>query len=110
MFGTNGAYTIAATGLPLGLFCSGKFTSINIRLEAGDVLLLYSDGLIESENSRREAYGIERLRASLPDVSKLSSAEGMVQACMNNLSKFLNGDKPNDDLTLVAIRRTGSSS
>jgi sigma-B regulation protein RsbU (phosphoserine phosphatase) len=106
VFGSDGAATIAATGLPLGLFSSGQFSSTNIHLELGDVLLLYSDGLIESENSRGEDYTIDRLRESLQDARKLSNAEAIVDLCMENFSKFLDGAKPSDDLTLLAIRRT----
>jgi serine phosphatase RsbU (regulator of sigma subunit) len=105
VFGPEGASAIAPTGLPLGLFSSGRFPSTNIHLELGDVLLLYSDGLTDGENSQGEDYGADRLLASLQGARKLPDAEAVVDLCMQNFSKFLNGAKPNDDLTLLAIRR-----
>lgn len=105
VFGANNASKIATNGLPLGLFSSSKLSSTTIHLDVGDVLLLYSDGLIESENSRGEDYGVDRLLANLQNVRNLPNAKAIVDICLQNLSKFLNGAKPADDLTLLAIRR-----
>jgi sigma-B regulation protein RsbU (phosphoserine phosphatase) len=105
VFRADGSFAISATGLPLGLFGSGSFQSTKIRLEPGDLLLLYSDGLIESENPSGEEYGVDRLQASLCEARGLPSAEAVVQFCRNNLSEFLGGTTLNDDLSLMAIRR-----
>jgi len=90
----------------LGLFCSGTFSSTRISLEVGDIVLLYSDGLIESENSSGEDYGVERLQASLEAARNLPSAAAVVDLCVKNLSRFLGSATPSDDLSLMAIRRT----
>ena len=88
------------------MFCDGSFPCTDLRLDPGDVLLLYSDGLIDSENSRGEEYGIDRLQSSLRDARSLPNAEAVVQLSLGDLQRFLDGAKPSDDITLMAIRRT----
>ncbi|MBI2685538.1 MAG: SpoIIE family protein phosphatase [Acidobacteria bacterium] len=109
VFCRHGASEIASTGLPLGLFSTGKFPPTKIQMEPGDVLLLYSDGLIESENATGEYFGAGRLMAGLQGARDLFNSEAIVDLCMRNLSKFLDGSKLNDDLTVLAIRRTERS-
>ncbi|HLK32130.1 MAG TPA: SpoIIE family protein phosphatase, partial [Terriglobales bacterium] len=53
---------LPSTGLPLGMFCSQEFTLTRINLQAGDGLLLYTDGLTEAEDGSGEFYGPERLQ------------------------------------------------
>ncbi|MGD8377936.1 MAG: SpoIIE family protein phosphatase, partial [Acidobacteriota bacterium] len=55
--GAEGSLEVPATGLPLGLFCEATFESIRLDLGAGDLLLLYTDGVSEARNGAREAYG-----------------------------------------------------
>jgi sigma-B regulation protein RsbU (phosphoserine phosphatase) len=101
----EGTAAIEATGLPLGLFRGGSFLSTAVQLGPGDVLLLYSDGLIESENPDGEEYGVARLRVDVEHSRGLNSAQDVVHLCMTNLSRHLNGAKPSDDLTVIAVRR-----
>ena len=105
VFGASGASLIDSTGLPLGMFCNGSFPCTNLRLDKGDTLLLYSDGLVESENSRGEEYGVDRLQLSLRDARTLPNAEAVVQKSLSGLQSFLDGARPGDDITLMAIRR-----
>jgi sigma-B regulation protein RsbU (phosphoserine phosphatase) len=91
-------------GLPLGLFPEAKFARLDCRLEPGDTLLLYTDGLIEAMNRKREQFSPERVKELL----SAHAAEGpaalrdrIVAAVKDHV-----GDAPaSDDLTLVALRR-----
>jgi serine phosphatase RsbU (regulator of sigma subunit) len=49
-------------GLPLGLDADQAYKETRYDLEPGDVLLMYTDGISEAENAKRELYGPERLR------------------------------------------------
>jgi sigma-B regulation protein RsbU (phosphoserine phosphatase) len=51
--------------LPVGLFDSADYHHIHVRLQAGDRLCLYSDGVTESESASEEEYGVEQLAAFL---------------------------------------------
>jgi sigma-B regulation protein RsbU (phosphoserine phosphatase) len=58
----NKVTEVPSSGLPLGMFCSQEFALSRLRLESGDSLLLYTDGLTEAEDDAGTAYGKERLR------------------------------------------------
>ena len=98
---------IGATGMPLGMFCSAAYTSRTVTLEPGDLLLLYSDGLIEAEDAAGRDYGLDRLRARVRAAAAEKSATSaqVVADCVADLKTFQGGSPRADDLTLMAIRR-----
>ena len=81
---------IDATGLPLGLFCSEEFSIRKLQLEKDDLLLLYTDGLSEAENSRGEEFGVQRL-IEIVQTRRLQTAEEIVRSCVSKLSDFCSG-------------------
>jgi sigma-B regulation protein RsbU (phosphoserine phosphatase) len=95
---------LAATGLPLGLFYDGQYSTHTVTLGPGDNLLLYTDGLTEARNAADEEYGEERL-SRLASGCPTLRAEALVDTCLKDLSTFLSGTPLKDDLTLMAIRR-----
>lgn len=97
--------SIAATGLPVGVFCSESFSVSRVQLNKGDTLFLYTDGLSESLDGDGNEYGAERLSQLLNDNHALAP-DSMISLCRRALHTFANGNAPKDDLTLMAIRRT----
>jgi sigma-B regulation protein RsbU (phosphoserine phosphatase) len=97
------ARPLPATGVPVGLFCDGNFSSHCITLARGDTLLLYSDGLSEAFHDGRE-YGLQRV-AELATRQAGQSPRHLVEACLADLRTFMDGAPLNDDLTLMALRR-----
>ena len=93
-----------ATGLPIGMFSSERFTSQTVRLEHGETLLLYTDGLLETRNSSGVEYGIERLAALSVSASALDS-KATVARCLGDLASFRGTVASTDDLTIMAVRR-----
>jgi len=93
-----------ATGLPIGMFSSESFTSQTVRLEHGETLLLYTDGLLETQNSNGVEYGIERLAALSVSATTLDS-KSTVAACLGDLASFRGTVAATDDLTIMAVRR-----
>ena len=61
------------TGRPIGLMAGGKYTERSVPLEAGDHLLLYTDGLVEAENAAGSEFGAARLEALLRGASGADS-------------------------------------
>jgi sigma-B regulation protein RsbU (phosphoserine phosphatase) len=98
------AASIESTGLPLGLFCDGEYTSRNLRLDKGDSLVLYSDGLTEAFNPDHEQYGTRRLARLLEDRGRLSPQE-LLAASLEDQKSFRAGAPATDDLTLMVLRR-----
>lgn len=95
---------VEATGLPLGVFCNEEFTCTRVCLSEGDALLLYTDGLSEAQNGPGEEYGRERLLKLLGECPG-RAPEGLVSACLKDLSAFGAATPGVDDLTILALRR-----
>jgi sigma-B regulation protein RsbU (phosphoserine phosphatase) len=64
---------------------------------------MYSDGLVEAENSERQEYGEERLRALLATLTE-KAAEEIRGAILASLSTFRGSVALRDDLTIVAAK------
>src|SRR5260370_34664839 len=69
---------VDANGLMLGLFPEATYSSVEMQLDAGDRLLLYTDGISEAMNAAREEFGKSRLKqflaASPTSASRLADA------------------------------------
>jgi phosphoserine phosphatase RsbU/P len=97
------AEPIGATGLPLGMFCDERFSLARHELAPGDLLLLYSDGLIEAESAAGDDFGLDRLVTVM--AAHRDGAAPAVSACLGHLRAFTGPAALADDLTLLAIRR-----
>lgn len=97
--------SIAATGLPVGVFSSESFSVSRVHLDEGDTLFLYTDGLSECLDHEGREYGEQRLSQLISENCKLTPAS-MISLCRDELRSF--GAEPalKDDLTIMAIRRT----
>jgi sigma-B regulation protein RsbU (phosphoserine phosphatase) len=77
-----------------------------VKLLAGDVLLLYTDGITEALNIDMEQFGVERLAEFIQNAADLTAAD-MLQVVRQGISAY-SGDVPlADDLTLVAMKVSG---
>ena len=95
---------IPSTGLALGMFCTGQFSIEKVKLDPGDSLFLYSDGLSEARNKSNIQYGEERL-AALISKKNAASPQELINSCLEDLSNFQSGAPKTDDLTMMVIRR-----
>jgi serine phosphatase RsbU (regulator of sigma subunit) len=98
------AELLMPTGMPLGLIPEATYTAAEARLEPGDSLVMYTDGITEAANPEQEEFGRERLikvcrehHAESPK-ELASSIEAVVDA-------FVEGVPYHDDRTLVIVRR-----
>lgn len=76
-----------------------------IQLAPGDALFLYSDGVTEAMNERREEFGEDRLRRVL-EQSRHHSAAEIVERVLDAVTSFVGGADPHDDITMSVIKRT----
>ena len=101
----NGGVTrLEATGVPIGMFCEGRYTTRQVRLVPGETLFLYTDGVSEARSYADEEYGENRLVEFLMWQSQLPP-EALIRACLDDLNAFRSGQSLLDDLTVMAIQR-----
>jgi sigma-B regulation protein RsbU (phosphoserine phosphatase) len=97
------AQRLVSTGRPLGLLPGGQYQTVEVDLESGDWLFLYTDGLVEAENSEGQEFGIERLEKLLveagPEKVDMILAEVEAQA-----SRHRGGVEAEDDSTLLLLQ------
>ena len=99
----NQVTKIDATGVPIGLFCSSEFGVNKFKLESGDTILLYTDGLSEAVN-KDEEYGEARI-LKLAESLKSVAPQKIITVFLEDLKLFLSGRLKSDDLTLMVIKR-----
>ena len=102
--GRGGVLRIESTGLPLGMFHEGEFSATRLRVEPGDTLFLYTDGLLETRSADDE-YGVDRVVSLVRQQSQRPPAE-LISACLDDLRTFAGSTPATDDMTLLAIRRS----
>ena len=100
-------WMLKSPGMGLGLN-SGKIFDRSlkvetVRLEPGDKLFFYSDGITEAMNAKRDEYGEDRLMAMAENTNGLN-AEQSRDAVMADVAEFLGSVQPQDDQTLVVLQ------
>ena len=96
------------SGLPLGMFSDSSFVSSGVKLAAGETLLLFTDGVTEANDLSGGEFGTDRLRASI-NGSAAGHPTEILQTCINAVAEFRNGAVRNDDLTMLALKYTGTN-
>ena len=84
--------------LALAAMSGAKYRVEKFKLEKGDSLFLYTDGLTEAMNLSGELYGEARLEAAFKSASPL-----WVKDVVNSICTFVNGAEQSDDMTLLAL-------
>ena len=93
-------------GFPIGLEAQiGDFIAQEeVRLNSGDVVVLYTDGITEAENINKEFYGLERL-CELVVAHRHFSAEKIKQTVIDDVRQHIGSQKVFDDITLVVLKQ-----
>jgi serine phosphatase RsbU (regulator of sigma subunit)/putative methionine-R-sulfoxide reductase with GAF domain len=95
---------LTRTGVALGASGESGFEEKTIRIESGESLLLYTDGLTEAFNLEDDMFGEERLLRAL-GWQESNSADNMLKAVESALDDFIADAPPSDDLTMLVVRR-----
>jgi phosphoserine phosphatase RsbU/P len=95
---------LTRTAIALGVVVGEPVRQRTIQLEAGDSLLLYTDGLTESFNNEGDLYGEERLLEALL-ANPCASAHELLDVIEKSLLDFVQDLPPTDDLTMLVLRR-----
>jgi phosphoserine phosphatase RsbU/P len=96
---------IEENGLMLGMFPEAAYTSIEVKMNAGDRCLLYTDGVFEAKNGAQEEYGRARCHEFMLAHGD-ASATAFVNALFEDVARFSglsSGRAQEDDVTLVVV-------
>lgn len=108
----NGSATeLWATGMPLGMMPGTRYQEYEATLAPGEMLLFYSDGLVEAHSASDEMFGFPRLRTVLEGHADGASHDGdapasLIETVLSELRGFTGeGWEQEDDVTLVMLQR-----
>jgi sigma-B regulation protein RsbU (phosphoserine phosphatase) len=99
----RGAERLASTGRPPGLYPGGGFEEGVTRLEPGDALFLFTDGVVEAEDESGEPFGMPRLEALL-QVNRARALDQLLSEIGSALRTHRGPLEAADDATMVALR------
>ncbi|HHJ39659.1 MAG: hypothetical protein AXA67_00920 [Methylothermaceae bacteria B42] len=99
----SGCRQLDAEGLILGVRPGVEFEQKTLSMLPGDLLLLYTDGIVEAQNPAGEFFGMSRLCRAFTRLSAASPSE-LVQGLIDELYDFHQSDVFYDDISLVAMR------
>jgi sigma-B regulation protein RsbU (phosphoserine phosphatase) len=111
--GHNPAYVVAGSGKlrmltaksgpMLGLFAGQRYRTFTDRIEPGESVVLYTDGVTEARNKNGEFFGDERLQTFIADQGA-KAAEKLIQGLHGTVQNFSAGTQQHDDFTVLALR------
>lgn len=93
-----------AEGLILGVHKDVVFEENTIQLSAGDLILLYTDGLTEAENANGEFFGLKRVHDILVQHAQ-QPPQVIIEELLRQLKQFCRAASFNDDITLMIFKR-----
>lgn len=96
---------LESCGMCLGMFPSSTYEAKKVTLGLKDTVILFTDGITESRNTKNEEFNEEKLIKLCQKHSKLS-AKKLLGKIHEEFTTFTSGTEPMDDMTLVIIKRT----
>ena len=99
-------FQLPIPGVPLGLLDDAHYEPLAVRLDKGDMLVLASDGATDAVNAEGRMYDETRLRDSLRRHCGAQAA-GFLKGVYREIEQYIGDAELRDDITLVAVRRTG---
>ncbi|HYO16008.1 MAG TPA: PP2C family protein-serine/threonine phosphatase [Thermoanaerobaculia bacterium] len=101
---TKGFDEVGRGAPPLGSFLEPRYEPDRRPLAPGDVLVLYTDGLVEARNGSDSEYGDARLRRAIARAAGSRTAREVRDAILGDLSNFKGDQEQADDITVIVVR------
>ena len=83
-------------GVPVGLMPDAVYSSTQVKMQPGDRIVLFSDGITEAQNTKGEFYGDERLNTA-------ASSHSPVETILQSVIQFCAESAFEDDCTVVDL-------
>jgi phosphoserine phosphatase RsbU/P len=94
---------LEAGGVPLGIQSDADYDKGAALLSSGDLLAIFTDGLVEAENPSGEEYGEPRMVETVRALSKRSAAEDL-ERLLSSVDAFVGAARQHDDITCLILR------
>jgi serine phosphatase RsbU (regulator of sigma subunit) len=104
LLGRDGTQRLSRTGMALGVVAGEDWGRGIVRIGAGDVLVLYTDGVTDAQTADGELFGDDRL-GSVAWENRGRSAQAIQAALLQEIHAFVGGAPRFDDLTLIVVSR-----
>jgi len=95
---------LTTTGLPVGLFARAAYEEGKVTLQPGDLLMMYSDGVTEAEDTNDTEFGMERVIDVLRS-HRDEPADTIVAQMVSCIDAFAGTAPQHDDITLMVLKR-----
>jgi len=105
LFSASGVRKLETGGMIVGLFPHANYEQEEIRLNAGDLLAVYSDGVSEALNSAGDEYGDSRIQ-DVVSPNWLEPSDAVLQLLLRSVRAFAQDAPQNDDVTALIVRYT----
>jgi serine phosphatase RsbU (regulator of sigma subunit) len=104
----NAFISLGAAGLPVGVMPNEDYESETVGLEEEDLLVLYTDGIIEAMNEKRQMFGVEPLKKLMQENFQLK-AQAISTKIEDALKRFVGKQEQFDDMTLMVMKVGGEN-
>jgi len=95
---------LETSGAPVGMFPDSSYEERVVEVEAGDLVIAYTDGVVEAMNHKGEEWGVQRLlKAAVHGVPSAQKAAVLIDVIFDSLDDFSQGHQT-DDATLAVVR------
>ncbi len=91
-------------GVPIGIMEEVEYPQARIKLEPGDMIVMYTDGITEMRNPEKEEYGLVRLQNLMIENHDLNADE-FIAKVVSDVDEFRGEAAPHDDMTVMAFKR-----
>jgi sigma-B regulation protein RsbU (phosphoserine phosphatase) len=103
---TNEVARLLGEGFAVGFFEDSTYSLSEDRLEVGDTLIMFTDGITEAQDLSGEAFGIDRLAEALRATSVEQSSAEMLRTVLHVFNTFRGERLIRDDVTVVLLKRS----
>jgi phosphoserine phosphatase RsbU/P len=95
---------LEAGGVPIGIFAESPYQMGTTRMDDGDWLVIFTDGIVEAENSKEDEYGEAEL-IRLVDREASSAPPELLRKMLAELDQFVGNTPQHDDMTCLLLKR-----
>ncbi len=91
-------------GMPIGVMEDAVYLQSKVKLSEGDIVVLYTDGITEMRNEKKEDYGLKRLKKFMIENAYLNADE-IVEKIVHDVDEFKGNEPPHDDMTVLVLKK-----